>query len=126
MLAKNTDQTLAFHVLTDMLDKSNLERFQSLAEKYSTSITRYSVNCEWLKQLPSTKNWSYTIYFLFLVVDYFYQQLDKIFYLDSDIVCNGSLHKLITLDLKENIVSAVAECEAPGGKNVRIVWINRR
>lgn len=113
ILAKNTDQTLAFHVFTDTLDKGNLERFQSLAEKYNTSITLYNVNCEWLKQLPSTKNWSYAIYFRFIVVDYFYQQLDRIVYLDSDIVCNGSLQELITLDLKENIVAAVAEGEAP-------------
>lgn len=113
ILAKNTDQLLAFHIFTDTLDKDNLERFHSLAEQYSTSITLYNVNCEWLKQLPSTKNWSYAIYFRFLVVDYFYQQLDKIVYLDSDIVCNGSLQELIALDLKENIVAAVAEGEAP-------------
>lgn len=113
ILAKNTDQTLAFHVFTDTLDKDNLDRFQTLAEQYRTSITLYNVNCEWLKQLPSTKSWSYAIYFRFLVVDYFYQQLDKIIYLDSDIVCNGSLQELNTLDLKENIVAAVAEGEYP-------------
>ncbi|POE01107.1 lipopolysaccharide 3-alpha-galactosyltransferase [Pectobacterium odoriferum] len=113
ILIKNPEQQLAFHIFTDTLNEDSRKRFQALAEQYHTTITLYNVNCEWLKRLPSTKNWSYAIYFRFLVTDYFYQQLDKIIYLDSDIVCNGSLQELATLDIGENIVAAVAEGERP-------------
>ncbi|MBE5212881.1 lipopolysaccharide 3-alpha-galactosyltransferase [Pectobacterium quasiaquaticum] len=112
ILIKNPKQQLAFHIFTDTLNEDSRKRFQALAEQYHTTITLYKVNCEWLKRLPSTKNWSYAIYFRFLVTDYFYQQLDKIIYLDSDIVCNGSLQELTTLNIGENIVAAVAEGES--------------
>ncbi|MBI0549611.1 lipopolysaccharide 3-alpha-galactosyltransferase [Pectobacterium parmentieri] len=111
ILLKNSGQHLAFHVFTDTLEPENRERFNVLAKQYNTSITLYIVNCDWLKCLPSTKNWSYAIYFRFIATDYFYNQLNKIIYLDSDIICNGSLQELVTLDIGENIIAAVAEGE---------------
>ncbi|MCL2893547.1 lipopolysaccharide 3-alpha-galactosyltransferase [Brenneria tiliae] len=113
ILLKNSERPLSFHVFTDTLDQENQDRFNALAEQYSTSITLYIVNCDWLKSLPSTKNWSYAIYFRFIATDYFYNRLDKIIYLDSDIVCNGSLQELADLDISTYIVAAVAEGGGP-------------
>ncbi|MCG8158487.1 lipopolysaccharide 3-alpha-galactosyltransferase [Brenneria goodwinii] len=112
ILLKNSDRSMVFHVFTDTLDQENRDRFNALAKQYNTSITLYVVNCDWLKRLPSTKNWSYAIYFRFIAIDYFYNQLNKIVYLDSDIVCNGSLQQLATLDIDNYIVAAVTEGES--------------
>ncbi|MBJ7223404.1 MULTISPECIES: lipopolysaccharide 3-alpha-galactosyltransferase [unclassified Brenneria] len=109
ILLKNSDKNLSFHVFTDTLGKNEKEKFGKLAKQYNTSITLYVVNCDELKKLPSTKNWSYAIYFRFIVTDYFHNSLDKIIYLDSDIVCNGSLQELIDLDISNYIVAAVSE-----------------
>ncbi|KFX17403.1 lipopolysaccharide 3-alpha-galactosyltransferase [Pectobacterium betavasculorum] len=113
ILLKNPKQPLAFHIFTDTLDSDNRDRFNSLAKQYDTSITFYVVNCDWLKSLPSTKNWSYAIYFRFIATDYFYHLLDKIIYLDSDIVCNGSLQELSELNIENYIIAAVAEGKSP-------------
>jgi lipopolysaccharide biosynthesis glycosyltransferase len=43
------------------------------------------VNCERLKALPTTKNWSIAMYFRFVIADYFIDQQDKILYLDADL-----------------------------------------
>lgn len=113
ILLKNPSLPLAFHIFTDTLDDDNRDKFNSLAKQYNTSITLYVVNCDWLKSLPSTKNWSYAIYFRFIATDYFYNQLDKIIYLDSDIVCNGSLQELSDLKIDDYIIAAVTEGESP-------------
>ncbi|MEH0833145.1 lipopolysaccharide 3-alpha-galactosyltransferase [Pectobacterium cacticida] len=112
VLLKNPNQALAFHIFTDTLDSENCNRFKSLAKQYNTSITLYVVNCDWLKSLPNTKNWSYAIYFRFIAIDYFHHYIDRIIYLDSDIVCNGSLQELSELNLKDYIIAAVAEGES--------------
>ncbi|MDX5629726.1 MULTISPECIES: lipopolysaccharide 3-alpha-galactosyltransferase [unclassified Brenneria] len=109
ILMNNPSQQLAFHVFTDTLENDEREKFRELAQQYNTTITFYIVNCGWLKQLPSTKNWSYAIYFRFIITDYFSNTLDKIVYLDSDITCNGSLQELIDLDISHHIIAAVAE-----------------
>ncbi|KAA8997303.1 lipopolysaccharide 3-alpha-galactosyltransferase [Affinibrenneria salicis] len=111
ILVNNPGQQLAFHVFTDTLEADEREKFSALAQQYNTTITLYIVNCDWLKRLPSTKNWSYAIYFRFIITDYFSKILDKIVYLDSDITCNGSLQELIDLDISDYIIAAVAEGE---------------
>nr|WP_113868646.1 lipopolysaccharide 3-alpha-galactosyltransferase [Brenneria salicis]NMN90074.1 UDP-glucose:(glucosyl)LPS alpha-1,3-glucosyltransferase [Brenneria salicis ATCC 15712 = DSM 30166]RBP59244.1 UDP-glucose:(glucosyl)LPS alpha-1,3-glucosyltransferase [Brenneria salicis ATCC 15712 = DSM 30166]RLM28300.1 lipopolysaccharide 1,3-galactosyltransferase [Brenneria salicis ATCC 15712 = DSM 30166] len=111
ILLNNNDKSLSFHIFTDTLGKNEKEKFGELARQYNTSITLYIVNCDELKKLPSTKNWSYAIYFRFIITDYFYNTLDKVIYLDSDIICNNSLQELIDLDINDYIVAAVAEGE---------------
>ncbi|MHC3493038.1 lipopolysaccharide 3-alpha-galactosyltransferase [Pectobacterium brasiliense] len=117
ILLKNPDCCLSFHVFTDKLSDGDKARFQEMAEKYNTTINIYIVDCSWLKTLPETKLWSYAIYFRFIIADYFYQRLDRVLYLDADIICNGSLQELIKLDISSHIAAAVLDGDSSWWEN---------
>ncbi|AFI92575.1 lipopolysaccharide 3-alpha-galactosyltransferase [Pectobacterium parmentieri] len=117
ILLKNPDYCLSFHVFTDKLSDGDKARFQEMAEQYNTTINIYIVDCSWLKTLPETKLWSYAIYFRFIIADYFYKTLDKVLYLDADIICNGSLQELIQLDLSNHIAAVVLDGDSNWWKN---------
>ncbi|PWC19851.1 lipopolysaccharide 3-alpha-galactosyltransferase [Brenneria roseae subsp. roseae] len=106
ILLYNKDKKLSFHIFTDLIDEENKEKFRELAKLYNADISIYIVNCEWLKNLPSNKNWSYAIYFRFIASDYLLDKLDKFLYLDSDIICKGDIQEIIALDIN-NVVAAV-------------------
>ncbi|MBS4429999.1 lipopolysaccharide 3-alpha-galactosyltransferase [Pectobacterium punjabense] len=108
-LLKNQDHCLSFHVFTDKISDSDKAKFQEMAKQYNTTINIYIVDCSWLKTLPETKLWSYAIYFRFIIADYFHGVLDKVLYLDADIICNGSLQELIELDVSNHISAAVLD-----------------
>lgn len=75
-------------------------------------IVVYLIDCECLKLLFSIKNWIYVIYFRFIIVDYFLDKIDRVFYLDVDIVCKGSIQEFIDFNFIENeIVVVVVEGE---------------
>lgn len=107
LLKTNSDISFSFHVFTDYFDDEQSRLFKALAEQYKTSIKIYLVDCEQLKSLPSTKNWSYATYFRFIIADYFSNQLERMIYMDADIMCQGSLRPLLDIQFEHNQVAAV-------------------
>ncbi|EAR9531484.1 lipopolysaccharide 1,3-galactosyltransferase, partial [Salmonella enterica] len=95
------------HVFTDFFDSEDQQRFEALAKQYATQIVVYLIDCERLKSLPSTKNWTYATYFRFIIADYFSDKTDRVLYLDADIACKGSIQELIDLNFAENEIAAV-------------------
>ncbi|MEH0873202.1 lipopolysaccharide 3-alpha-galactosyltransferase [Pectobacterium cacticida] len=111
ILLHNKDMKFTFHIFTDEFSNSDIKEFKELSQQYNTQIVIYIVDCEELKSLPSTKNWSYATYFRFIIADYFYGNLDTLLYLDADIVCKGKLIALEKLDLNHSLAAVVTEGE---------------
>lgn len=108
-LINNSELKFNFHVFTDSFSESDREKFKALAEQYKTNISIYLVNADGLKSLPENKLWTYAIYFRFIISDYFSGKLERITYIDSDVVCNGSIQELVHLPLNGAVVAAVTE-----------------
>ncbi|MDF3826810.1 MULTISPECIES: lipopolysaccharide 3-alpha-galactosyltransferase [unclassified Pseudocitrobacter] len=107
ILVANQGTSLTFHVFTDFLTEDVRNKFSKLAQKYCARIVIYLVNCDALKSLPSTRNWTYATYFRFIIADYFAGKAKKVLYLDADIGCKGSIKELIDLQFTENEIAAV-------------------
>lgn len=107
ILLHNKESQLAFHVFTDYITENDSKKFAALAEQYQSRIIIYLINCDALKSLPSTKNWTYATYFRFIIADYFADKADKVLYLDADIACNGNIQELIDFKFTEQQIAAV-------------------
>lgn len=107
VLLSNPESKFVFHIFTDYFSDNDREKFDALAAQYNSRVVVYLINCEKLKVLPSTKNWTYATYFRFIIADYFSGKIDKILYLDADIVCKGSVQELIDLSFDESEIAAV-------------------
>lgn len=107
ILLNNKTANFEFHVFTDYFSDEDKLRFSELAGQYNTCIKVYLINCDKLKTLPYTKNWSYATYFRFVIADYFYHKIDKLLYLDADIACKGSIQELVDYAFAENEIAAV-------------------
>jgi UDP-glucose:(glucosyl)LPS alpha-1,3-glucosyltransferase len=109
ILLANPNLDFSFHIFTNYINDELRNKLEQLAGQYNTEITIYLVDDNNLSNLPTTKNWTIATYFRFIVVDYFYEKLDKILYLDADIICKGSLQELVTLQFDNNIAYVVTE-----------------
>lgn len=107
ILLNNPQAKFTFHIFTDYFSGEYREKFDALAKENNTHIIIYLINCDSLKKLPSTKNWSYATYFRFIIADYFTDKLDKILYLDADIACKGSVKELIDFSFNPDDIAAV-------------------
>ncbi len=121
VLLANPEKTLAFHVFTDFFDSEDQQRFEALAKQYATQIVVYLIDCERLKSLPSTKNWTYATYFRFIIADYFSDKTDRVLYLDADIACKGVFRNLLILiSLKMRLRLSLLKASWNGGLNARL------
>ncbi|MEX9215646.1 glycosyltransferase [Providencia rettgeri] len=109
VLLQNKDIKFHFHVFTDFLSDKDIDLFREISESYNTNLTLYTLNTNSLKELPTNNAWSHAMYFRLIIADYLYKKCDKVLYLDSDIVCTGSIHPLLTLDLSSTPVAAVLD-----------------
>lgn len=107
ILLSNQDKSLTFHVFTDFITESDSEKFSQLAQQYQSRIIVYIVDCEKLKSLPSTRNWTYATYFRFIIADYFTNKVDRVLYLDADIACKKDISELVALQFSEGEIAAV-------------------
>lgn len=109
VLMHNKNMHFVFHVFIDSISNENMLRFKQLAERYKTCIHIHIVDCKTLYSLPTTKNWSVAMYFRFIIADYFAGQVERVLYLDADIICKGKLEELTTIELGCNVAAVVPE-----------------
>ncbi len=107
VLKYNEGSRLCFHVFTDYFGDDDRKYFDALAHQYKTRIKIYLINGNRLRSLPSTKNWTYAIYFRFVIADYFVDKAPKVLYLDADIICQGSIEPLINFSFPDHKVAMV-------------------
>ncbi|MFS1539655.1 MAG: glycosyltransferase [Candidatus Phlomobacter fragariae] len=103
----NPNINYCFHIFTDYFDHEQQTLFDILAQQYKNEINIYLVDDQNFKSLPSTKNCSYAIYFRFIIANYFTNKIDKILYLDADIICNNNLDTLQKIQFNDNEIAAV-------------------
>ena len=109
ILLTNLELNFNFHIFTNSINDDFQQKLHQLTDKYKTQITIYLVEDSYFNNLPTTLNWTLATYFRFIVADYFYNKIDKILYLDADILCIGSLVELFNLEFDNNIAYVVIE-----------------
>jgi Lipopolysaccharide biosynthesis proteins, LPS:glycosyltransferases len=105
----NKDEKIVFHVFTDGLEAADLDKLKEVAKSPNLIIKIYYIDIHAFKFLPTTMAWSYATYYRFIMGKVLYGSVDKVLYIDADILCVGSLKALKEIDLGENIVLAISE-----------------
>lgn len=109
VLLNNKDTSFHFHVFTDALTSKQHTLFSDLVINYNCKISVHILDTESLKKLPTNKLWSNAIYFRLVIADFFYEKADRVLYLDSDVICNGSLVEFQKLNIDDYAAASVTD-----------------
>ncbi len=107
VLMNNSEEQIVFHVFTDGIKPEDHKRLRELAQMFPVMIKLYYINPDVFRDLRSTLQWSIATYYRFIMGQVLHGQVDKILYLDADIICLGSLAELKQLDFGGKTVAAV-------------------
>lgn len=103
LFENNKNCEITVYVLTDCLDNTNRQKLNSLAKKYLQEIIVKFLNKEMFEGLPSGgkfPNISLATYYRLLIDTILPQNVERVLYLDCDIIVNGNLKELY--DMKFN------------------------
>jgi lipopolysaccharide biosynthesis glycosyltransferase len=105
----NPEEKIVVHVFTDGINQSDVDKLKKLTAHETIIIKIYYIDINAFKNLPTTLAWSYATYYRFIMGKVLYGIVDKVLYIDADILCIGSLAQLKNIDMQENIVLAISE-----------------
>ncbi|MBE8949059.1 MAG: hypothetical protein SR3Q1_00440 [Quinella sp. 3Q1] len=116
---ENTKSEVTIHILHDnTLTDDNRDKFLELTNRYSQSLKFYNVEelCadkinKYVELVPSvTKSRvSMGTFFKFLIPEILDESIDKVIYLDSDIIVNLDINELWQIELGDHPLAAVLE-----------------
>lgn len=105
----NPETNFQFHIMISNLDIHQKQYFQILAKNFSINITIYEIDISFFKQLPSRLSFPLPTYFRF-ILPLILKDLNKVFYIDADILCLNSANDLFNTDLDSStIIAAVPD-----------------
>lgn len=113
---------ITVYILSQEIDRTNTDHLYSIAGKYHRSLNFIDIS-EFEKLIPFEFNTSgynpITLSRLFLC-SYLPSDMERILYLDCDIIVNGSIKELETISFDGNLVAAVPELNMPVDKKALV------
>ncbi|MBK4714378.1 MULTISPECIES: glycosyltransferase family 8 protein [Tenebrionibacter/Tenebrionicola group] len=111
VLVNNRDIAIHFFVFTDFVDNDYIDCVTRLAETYRTTITILVFDNQAFRQLPSTKFWSYAMYYRYVAFEYLSKDSESVLYLDADVICKGPLRELTQIDFNGEYAAVVNDID---------------
>lgn len=106
----NSGERLHLHLLSNGIDEGKIESLNKLIENYGGMLSVYHIEnlCDRLTvDVPSTI--SVTSYARLFASSILPENLDKVLYIDCDIIFNSDIRKLFNIDLSDNLVGGVLD-----------------
>ena len=129
MFESNHNSSFNVYIITRGLRPRTISLFQQLQERYNAKINIVTITNEWFKDCPIRKNDHVTIetYFRLIIPRILPIDVERILYLDVDIIVNGNVNPLYSMEI-ENV--ALAACTQPvfadGDKAATRLGINKK
>lgn len=111
ILENNKKQECNIYILTDSLKEDNRNKFQKIAEKYNQKIIIFDIDINSYSNLKVRSRYPKSMYYRFLLPDLL-KGVDKVLYLDCDIIVRTNISSLFDEDLSGYSCCAVEDQQA--------------
>lgn len=101
LFQNNTFEPITVYLLHSELTQDDLKLFYSLASRFGNTICPIQLSRkDFPKELPVTEAWSLEAYYRLKLLDILPEDLDRILYLDVDMIIHKSLEDLYTMNFQ--------------------------
>ena len=113
----NLEEKHTIHLLIEKLEPQNITLIRTLVESFGGCFSYYIVDRQLLENCPikSTDHLTITTYYRLFIADILPNYINKVLYLDCDIVINGSIKELWYTSLDSYALAAVEELGCSAG-----------
>lgn len=111
LFENNKNISIDVYVLTEGLSEQNVASFQTLAKKYNQNIYIVAVNSDSVKDCPIQNNdyVSIATYYRLLAQEVLPHHIDKILYLDCDMIISSNITELYNTNINDYAIAAVLD-----------------
>ena len=114
VMENNKDmENINFYIIEKDFDDESKDILFSIVEKYGRSLEFIKMpdinEYEQLNLVSIKKKWSFDSYCRMFLDDLMPSGIDRVLYLDSDVICNGSLKELYQTNIGNNVIGGVTD-----------------
>lgn len=110
-LCKNNPVQIDAYLLHSELTEENIKYMQTCLSQYSITLIPIAIDKELFDdRFPRNSKWSLEAYYRLLLLDFLPASVDRILYLDVDLIINKSLEEFYTVDFGTDEIIACADC----------------
>lgn len=108
--SKRGEYKIAFYVLYNSLDSKNIKKLKKLVQSHNEEVYFHKVDIKDFEDLPIKKysQYKYENYFRINIPE-IYKDIDKMLYLDSDIVVKSDIKELFDTNIPNSYLACVKE-----------------
>lgn len=111
------------YILQSSLTAGDKGQLENLVKLYSGMLHWFSVDEELFSRFPVTEDWTAEVYYRLLLPDVLPEDIDRILYLDVDIIINKSLEDLYFTDFGGKVLCVCKDiCGAPFGDERDLIF----
>lgn len=102
------NKNFVFHIITYNISEANKLRLEEIAKKYKVVINVYIIDAKQFENLPVFVHLPMSMYFRFML-PILLKDVNKLIYIDADIICIKEASELFNVDLNNDIIAAVPD-----------------
>ncbi len=108
----NSDSAITVYILHSELTDGQIDAFEQLARQHGGQVQSVFVDRSLFSEgLMITAEWSIETYYRLLMADALPQEVERILYLDGDIIVNGNIRDFYDLDFEDKLLGVCMETE---------------
>lgn len=117
LLLHNPNRAIDLYILHSSLTPEDIGQIQAVFDCFSCEESRrvipISIQDDMLAGAPVTDRYPREMYYRIFAARYLPEELDRVLYLDPDLIVNGSLDTLCQTPLEENFYAAASHVKEP-------------
>lgn len=109
-LCTNNKESVRAFLLHSELEQTDIKLLQTILQQFDIEIVFLKIDSNLFDaRILTTDLWSIEAYYRLLLLDILPEGIERLLYLDVDIIVNGSLEEFYRLDFKENEIIATED-----------------
>lgn len=90
-----------------------------ICKRFKSNVTFIDLTDDYFKGFPKVKRWPYTVYYRILAPILLPEEIDRVLYLDSDLIVHGDLSEFYNVDFEGNAFYACTQIKG------FLTWFNQ-
>ncbi|MDD2799763.1 MAG: glycosyltransferase family 8 protein [Bacteroidales bacterium] len=109
IIENHINDDLSFIILTLGIDDTNYKKIMSISNHYNKKIEIINVDKTVFKDCPDLGHWGLYVYSKLFIGDFIDKTIDKILFLDVDMIINKPFYELFELNIEEYAFAATED-----------------
>ena len=113
LFENNKEENIKMHILGYHLTDNDKTDLLNIAQAYNNEILFYDIDENIFSGFPISEQWPIVIYFRLMLPEIIDKSVEKILYVDCDIIFRGPIKELMDINLNNYVLGAVEDGISP-------------